>query len=116
NAEESERWPPRRRFTISHELGHWVMHNTGGNSLFCRTVEVESNPSLKESAGGAARVPLIESEADVFAACLLMPAHLIKQHYERCAGDVEPMRTSFNCSIKAMNYRIATVILGRGLS
>ena len=24
NAEEAKQWPPRRRFTIGHELGHWV--------------------------------------------------------------------------------------------
>ena len=26
NAHEAKQWPPRRRFTIGHELGHWVMH------------------------------------------------------------------------------------------
>src|SRR5688500_17287208 len=26
NHEESRQWPPRRRFTIAHELGHWVLH------------------------------------------------------------------------------------------
>src|SRR3954454_8661028 len=26
NAAEAREWPPRRRFTIGHELGHWVMH------------------------------------------------------------------------------------------
>src|SRR3954467_9458671 len=29
NAGEPRQWPPRRRFTIGHELGHWVMHRTG---------------------------------------------------------------------------------------
>src|SRR4051812_20845670 len=28
NAAEAREWPPRRRFTIGHELGHWVMHRT----------------------------------------------------------------------------------------
>src|ERR1044072_6603653 len=36
NAEEARRWPPRRRFTIGHELGHWVMHRSGQEALFCR--------------------------------------------------------------------------------
>ena len=26
NAEEAKQWPPRRRFTIGHELGHWALH------------------------------------------------------------------------------------------
>src|SRR5918995_1274408 len=36
NAEEARLWPPRRRFTIGHELGHWVIHRTGQQSLFVR--------------------------------------------------------------------------------
>ncbi len=42
NAAEARQWPPRRRFTIGHELGHWVMHRTGQQSLFCRKVSVEA--------------------------------------------------------------------------
>lgn len=41
NAEEARQWPPRRRFTLGHELGHWVMHRTGQQSLFCRHASVE---------------------------------------------------------------------------
>src|SRR5437763_474967 len=26
NAAEAREWPPRRRFTIAHELGHWRLH------------------------------------------------------------------------------------------
>lgn len=41
NAGEARRWPPRRRFTIGHELGHWVMHRTAGQqALFCRRTTV----------------------------------------------------------------------------
>ena len=28
NADEAVQWPPRRRFTIAHELGHHVLHRT----------------------------------------------------------------------------------------
>jgi uncharacterized protein DUF955 len=37
NAEEARLWPPRRRFTIGHELGHWELHRDGQQSLFCRS-------------------------------------------------------------------------------
>src|SRR5919108_783500 len=40
NADEARRWPPRRRFTIGHELGHWLMHRPDGRSLFCRSSNV----------------------------------------------------------------------------
>ena len=41
NAAEAREWPPRRRFTIGHELGHWVLHQHGQQSLFCRHGAVE---------------------------------------------------------------------------
>ena len=28
-ASEGVQWPTRRRFTIAHELGHWVLHRPG---------------------------------------------------------------------------------------
>ena len=40
NASEGKQWPPRRRFTIGHELGHWRLHRKPGQqSLFCRKAE-----------------------------------------------------------------------------
>ena len=68
NADEARQWPPRRRFTIGHELGHWVMHRTAGQqSLFCRRTTIDET-------GQRARVVRdIEEEASAFAAELLMP-------------------------------------------
>src|SRR3954451_16816021 len=61
NAGEARQWPPRRRFTIGHELGHWVMHRSGQQSLFCRrTTIVESATPARD----------IEEEASAFAAAL----------------------------------------------
>src|SRR5215213_4163578 len=80
NAEEARQWPPRRRFTIGHELGHWVMHRSGERSLFCRSTTVQPDEQVDQ---GAVEIPDIEEEASVFAAALLMPAHLIRREYER---------------------------------
>ena len=43
NADEARQWPPRRRFTIGHELGHWVMHRTGGS----RRCSAAARPSTR---------------------------------------------------------------------
>jgi len=61
NAAES---PARRRFTLAHELGHWVCQHLEGRSVpvFCRASEV-----------GVGEGRLLEREANVFAAELLMP-------------------------------------------
>ena len=58
NAEEARQWPPRRRFTIGHELGHWVMHRTGQQALFCRRTSVDETgrATRPRHRGGGQRV------------------------------------------------------------
>jgi len=107
NAGEARQWPPRRRFTIGHELGHWVLHQDEQTSLFCRHGTVD--PEGRE---GAERPPLdpIEEQANWFAASLLMPAALVRRHYERTDGDFEALCRIFNCSGAAMGRRLHQVI------
>lgn len=114
NAIEANRWPTRRRFTISHELGHWVLHRTGQQKLFCRTAEVNADPSkfIEESVSSRPAIPVTEEEANAFAAALLMPAHLVSEQHERCGGDMARLRSTFNCSEKAMNRRVEAVLSG----
>ena len=107
NAAEARRWPPRRRFTIGHELGHWMMHRSGERSLFCRSTTVQ--PDEQPEQGAAVAIPDIEEEASVFAAALLMPAHLIRREYER-DGDFNRLCELFNCSGAAMGRRLHAVI------
>lgn len=110
NAEDGRRWPPRRRFTIGHELGHWELHRTGQQSLFCRAGNVDPGALTSASPAAApAERPLPEEEADVFAAALLMPAHLIAHHRRECGEDVVELCARFGCSEKAMRRRLATV-------
>lgn len=56
--------PRRRRFSIGHEVGHWVHHR--GRSSVCRASEI-GNP------GSASQ---FERQADRFAADLLMPRYM----------------------------------------
>jgi hypothetical protein len=107
NAEDGRRWPPRRRFTICHELGHWEMHLTGQQTLFCRAGYVDpGDPDLGEPDAARPPRPSAEEEADVFAAALLMPQHLIDAHRAQCGDDVEQMCRRFACSEKAMRRRL----------
>ena len=101
NAEEGRLWPPRRRFTIGHELGHWVMHRTGQQSLFCRRT------SIDEQAAPPARD--IEDEASAFAAGLLMPSWLFVREHARCGGDVAELCRVFGTSQAATERRVATL-------
>lgn len=64
----------RQRFTVAHELGHFVLH---------RHLESQFNCDKESIYSGIDTLKLIEREADDFAANLLMPGDLLR---ERIAG------------------------------
>jgi IrrE N-terminal-like domain len=109
NAEEARRWPPRRRFTIGHELGHWVLHQDRQTSLFCRHGSI-GDPEAGDVHGGRPALDLIEEQANWFAASVLMPADLIRLHYERTGGDFDRLCSIFRCSGAAMGRRLHQVV------
>jgi hypothetical protein len=106
NADEAREWPPRRRFTVAHELGHWVMHRSPGQqSLFCRHGTVDPEREVER--------PSVEAEADAFAAALTMPADLIRREYARLRHGPDchaRMCEAFGASEKAMGRRMHAVI------
>ena len=67
--------PGRVRFTLAHELGHYMLHrqNAGPNGFECGTRDM-----LRYDTGYGVR----EEEANAFAACLLMPAHDFRYQVE----------------------------------
>lgn len=115
NAAEASEWPPRRRFTIGHELGHWYMHRDIRDGVFCREASIASDGGdwgggpAAPAAGAWARPPR-EEEANHFAAALLMPAHLVELHYRRTDGDFDRLCRQFGSSGAAMGRRLHAVI------
>jgi hypothetical protein len=61
------REPGRRRFTIAHEIGHYILPNHGTQE-YCSSTYIESASS---------QVPALERDANYFASELLMPASQI---------------------------------------
>ena len=59
----------RQRFTIAHELGHFVLHRSQGPNFSCDKESIYS---------GADRMRSIEREADDFASNLLIPGDLLR--------------------------------------
>ncbi len=62
----------RRRFTIAHEIGHYILHANQQNSCSPRVIE-----------GWKEGQPLPEQEADTFASELLLPTTDVTQHVNR---------------------------------
>lgn len=102
SASEAREWPPRRRFTVGHELGHWVLHRARREAVFCRT------PAGDPDAERLPR-PVPEQEADAFAAALLMPAGLVRAEYGR-DRDFDRLCGAFGSSRAAMGKRLHAVV------
>ncbi|HWQ25108.1 MAG TPA: ImmA/IrrE family metallo-endopeptidase, partial [Gaiellaceae bacterium] len=93
--------PPFRRFrfTIAHEIGHWVCHCLEGRApnpepSYCRPVD------LTDAADRT-----LEREANVFAAELLMPEPAVREAWEEL-GDVAACAARFDVSPTAMQWRL----------
>ncbi|MGH2763629.1 MAG: ImmA/IrrE family metallo-endopeptidase [Thermoleophilaceae bacterium] len=106
NAEEARQWPPRRRFTIGHELGHWILHRTGRHAVFCRSTSVAAGEQGEIDGG----LPEIEAQAHAFAAAVLMPARIIQAVHDEVDGDVDELCGRFGSSRAAMVRRLADVL------
>lgn len=111
----------RRRFTIAHELGHLVLHDdqangdSSGQRMFIdRQIRVyqrvgEASSAVYQQEGSTTTVEQ-EREANVFAACLLMPAHHVtRAALERDLFDeisVALLARNFEVSEQAMSIRL----------
>jgi IrrE N-terminal-like domain len=95
--------PLRRfRFTIAHELGHWICHAVGLSApqpVFCRSRD------LSEDADRA-----LEREANVFAAELLMPEPAVRSVWAETGG-LEACAARFDVSLSAMHWRLYSFAL-----
>lgn len=105
NESEASAWRGRGRFTVCHELGHFVMHQAGPPRIFCRSVEdADGNVSSTEMPR-----PVMEVEADAFAAALLMPAGIVRHRLRAGDPDHDRLCEEFGASRKAIGHRIRAV-------
>lgn len=108
-------YTPRRRFTLAHEIGHFCMHRSKQDEF----IDDKSTMSRSESYWNR-----YESEANSFAADLLMPTNLIKAIGRKVIDTykaehqadkmpastfVETMAVKFRVSGQAMEYRLKNI-------
>jgi hypothetical protein len=82
----------RRRFTIAHEIGHFVLH--------------PHRLAPQRGGGVNAAWQAQEREADLFAAELLMPEDLVREAVFSYGPDVERLADHFDVSRQAMQTRL----------
>lgn len=101
--------PARQRFTIAHEIGHFLLH-AKSNSLFVDKTEKVMYRNAQSSTGEL----LKEREANAFAAALLMPRKLVQQtasdlsKYE-LENFVYSLSVRFQVSDYAMGIRLSNM-------
>lgn len=89
----------RQAFTMAHELGHWELHR----AIFLQ--EPERYPVLPRFSAPNQSDPL-EKEANKFAACLLVPARLLRPVKDAPVSDLASI---FGVSRTMMEFRVKNV-------
>ena len=99
---EVERHEGRYSFTLAHEIGHHVLHR----DIYLASKREDSNSAMWRETG---EKPVIEQQADRFAAALLMPANSIADVIENMSDfqntrSVTAMRAIASSVIKQGNF------------
>lgn len=99
----------RQRFTVAHEIGHYLLHSQP-NSLFIDKTEKVMYRNNQSSTGEI----LKEREANAFAAALLMPSQLIHELTNLLTAVehenyVDVLAKKFNVSEFAMGIRLSNM-------
>jgi Zn-dependent peptidase ImmA (M78 family) len=89
----------RDRFTLAHELGHYFLHY------------LHPNTSSEMSYGRGSR-NLAETQANVFAASLLMPEQQFRHAFRELEGDAWRLANRFGVSPAAVTVRCQVLKLG----
>ncbi len=107
----SKHLPNRRRFTIAHEIGHFLLHH--GESIYVDGGSFQVNFRDSESSKGA---NIEEIEANLFAAALLMPEELVKEtvmkrlkngiDFLHESEELDKIANDFKVSVQALCIRL----------
>lgn len=101
---ECRRHPRRRRFTIAHEIGHWVLHISSAGKLYgCRPADIVEQPAIRSDTRELRR---IEAEANRFAAELLLPETLVVPAATELGSNVPALADRFGVSVPAIRVRL----------
>lgn len=99
----------RRRFTIAHELAHYILHK---DIIGAGLDDTKAYRSLNIGKFNNQSVTSQhEVEANRLAAQLLMPSELVREWFQELNGDLEALSKKFQVSREAMGYRLKALKL-----
>ncbi|MBP9758484.1 ImmA/IrrE family metallo-endopeptidase [Candidatus Dojkabacteria bacterium] len=85
---------PRQKFTLAHELGHFIMHSETQREVYYRHQIDDPGQDINH-----------EAEANAFAAALLMPDTILRSNLSK-TSDMDDLVKIFGVSYSAMYYRL----------
>jgi Zn-dependent peptidase ImmA (M78 family) len=102
----------RKRFTIAHELGHYVLHRDQSDVFMDKQYK-----ALFRSPGFTytEQSQKLEQEANKFAACILMPEKLLNNEIEKMEfdlhseDDIKHLAKIFDVSATSMSFRLSNL-------
>lgn len=99
----SDHWGSRQRFTLAHEIAHWLLGDVGPDGRSDRDVFAEVNDP-------------VERRANSFAAALLVPRSIVASlsRYDRATAVRAAYRYGVSC--KTLGWRIKSVVGDSDLS
>lgn len=101
--------PNRQRFTVAHELGHFLMHD--GDRYIDKGMTTVQFRNAESSTGTQAE----ERDANQFAAALLMPEAWVRREFHQHPFDLgddqalDAMCRMFGVSSQAMSFRLVNL-------
>lgn len=109
----------RQRFTIAHELGHFILHHNDPNEVYVDHITYPLFRDQNSSTGSS----VVEQQANAFAAALLMPEKMVVEQIRNIKLDftddspaLADLATKFNVSAMAMSIRLVNLHLVHGNS
>lgn len=88
--------PTRKRFTVAHEIAHYLLHRNTQTKVFTDN-QMYRSPGISDQK---------EAEANRLAADILMPRRLIRQLLDEGITNPSEMATQLNVSPQAMEIRL----------
>jgi len=92
--------PERQRFTVAHEIAHYLLHRDDIGSGVVDSIMYRSNLTSRK-----------ETEANRLAADIVMPAYAVSRELDRLGGSrteeaIEHLASIFRVSVPAMKVRL----------